>query len=279
LKPCISQATTMSSPFEADIKAYVRGGWKAVELWLTKLETHLEGRPVAEVRAFLESEGITPAAAAGQGGHLLARGEEKATHRDHFRRRLDILQALGVPNLVVVADFFRTLAPEDFGGITQSLGELAELAGQAGVRLCLEFQKGASFCASLDTAAALVAQVGSPHLAINFDAFHYYTGPSKYEDLAYLSPENLGWVQLSDLSSVPRELAGDADRIFPGEGDFQLDPILDHFAAIGYEGYVSLEVLNPSLWSIPADRVADMGYQAMVRTLGARNSIPAWGGA
>ena len=42
MKPCISQATTLSTPFEADVSAYARGGRSAVELWLTKLETFLE---------------------------------------------------------------------------------------------------------------------------------------------------------------------------------------------------------------------------------------------
>ena len=32
MKPCISQATTLSTPFEADVSAYARGGWTAVEL-------------------------------------------------------------------------------------------------------------------------------------------------------------------------------------------------------------------------------------------------------
>ena len=73
--------------------------------------------------------------------------------------------------------------------------------------------------------------------------------------------------------AVPRELAGDSDRILPGEGDFQIGPILDHLGRIGYDGYVSLEVLNPQLWQVPADRVADLGYQAVCRVLGTWNRI------
>ena len=57
MKPCISQATTLSTPFEADLAAYARGGWTAVELWLTKLETYLESHPVAEARRLLLEEG------------------------------------------------------------------------------------------------------------------------------------------------------------------------------------------------------------------------------
>jgi sugar phosphate isomerase/epimerase len=278
MKPCISQATTLSTSFEADLPAYARGGWTAVELWLTKLETYLETHSTAQARALLEGEGLTAAAAAAQGGLLLSRGSERAAHWGHFQRRLPILQELGVPVLIVVADFVHELTSEDYGRATDALAEAADTARKFDVRLALEFQKGARFCASLDTTLALIAQCGGVNLGVCFDVFHYYTGPSKFEDLSYLSQENLAWVQLCDLAGTPRELAGDSDRIFPGEGDFQLGPILDHLGRLGYDGHASLEVLNPLLWQIAADRVANLGYQALCRTLGRWNTSEPWGG-
>ncbi|OJW08040.1 MAG: xylose isomerase [Planctomycetales bacterium 71-10] len=268
MKPCISQATTMDAATEADLKAYGRGGWSLVELWLTKVEDYLREHSVADLRGLLDENGLSPAAAAGQGGLLLARGAERAAHWDLFRRRLALLQELRTPVLVVAVDFHRAPTEEDYPLAAASLAEAGALAGGHGVRIALEFQRGASFCASLDTTLALIEQCGSPHVGVCLDLFHYYTGPSKFEDLAYLTRENLAWVQLCDLAATPRELAGDADRILPGEGDFQIAPILDHLGAIGYDGPVSLEVLNPSLWAAPVDRVADFGHQATVRALG-----------
>ncbi len=268
MKLCMSQATTLSTPFEADLPAYARGGWTAVEIWLTKLETYLETHTVAEARGLLDDNGLVAAAASAQGGLLLARGAEREAHWDHFRRRLGVLGELGVPTLVVVADFHRDLVPDDYNRAAAALAEAAAAARGAGLRLALEFQKSARFCASLDTTLALILQSGAEGVGVCFDLFHYYTGPSKFEDLAYLTPENLAWVQLSDLAGTPRELAGDGDRILPGEGDFQIGPILDQLGRIGYEGYVSLELLNPQLWRIKADRVADLGYQALTRALG-----------
>lgn len=270
MKPCISQATTLSSSMEVELPAYARGGWKAVELWLTKLEAYLEGHTIEDVRALLEANGLTPAAASGQGGLLLSRGEEKQAHWRHFTSRLATLRELGVETLIVAADFVREPAAEDYGRASRALGEAAEIAGDHGVRLALEFQKSSRFCTSLDTALALTADCGSSHVGICLDFFHYYTGPSKPEDLAYLSPANLAWVQVCDLSGTPRELASDGDRILPGEGDFSFEPVLDHLARIGYRGHVSLELLNPHLWRVAVDRVSDLGYQAMLRVLGGR---------
>jgi sugar phosphate isomerase/epimerase len=279
MKPCISQATTLSTPFEDDLAAYARSGWSAVELWLTKLEAYLETRSIAAVRQLLGDNGLTAAAAAFQGGLLLARGSERAVHWDHFRRRLALLQELAIPILIIAADFTAEPHADDYRRAIGALAEAAATARTSGVRLALEFQKSARFCSSLDTALALVTQVDAENLGVCLDVFHYYTGPSKQEDLELLSPANLAWVQVCDLSGIPREIAGDGDRILPGDGDFHLGSILDRVAAIGYKGYVSLEVLNPHLWQIPADRVADVGFQAICRVLGKALEPAASGGS
>lgn len=275
--PCISQATTLSTPFESDLPAFANAGWPAVELWLTKLEEFLRTHSVAEARSILADNGITALGAATQGGLLLSRGEARAAHWEHLRRRLEVLQALGVTTLVIAADFAAEPTGEDLSRAAQSLSEAGALAGSHGVRLALEFQKGARFCASLDTTLALIAQSEAANVGVCLDLFHYYTGPSKFEDLAYLSRENLAWVQVCDLAGVPRELAGDADRIFPGDGDFQAGPILEHLARIGYDGGVSLELLNPRLWEIAPYALADAGLRAVARMLEAARPAQAGG--
>ncbi len=270
MRPCISQVTTLMSPFEADAAAYRAGGWTAVELWLTKLESFVQEKSLAEVREVLRSNEVRPVAAAGQGGLLLSRGAERGTHWDLFRRRLVLLGELGVPTLIVAADNVLMGAPslEEFAFATDSLGEAAEIAATFGVRLALEFQNSSPICSCLETALALVAQSGSRNVGVCLDVFHFQTGPSKLEDLENASPELIAWVQLSDVSGIPRELASDSDRILPGDGDFPLRPIIERLARIGYNGYVSLELLNPHLWQVSGDRVADVGYQALLRVLG-----------
>ena len=270
MTPCISQATTLSTTFEADLTAYSRAGWTAVELWLTKLETYLEGQTVQAVKTLLADKGLSPMAAAAQGGLLLSAGAERDAHWEHFRRRLAILQELGVPRLIVTADFNRELVPEDYGRAAQALIEVGALARSHDVAIALEFQKGARFCASLDTTLALIAQSSAEGVGVCLDLFHYYTGPSKLEDFALLKQERLFHVQMSDLAGVPREVATDAQRILPGDGDLALDVIVQALKRIGYDGWVSLELMNPTLWQVRARSVAEIGLAALLRVLGAQ---------
>src|SRR5919201_4696345 len=105
MKPCISQACTLSSSFADDVSAYAEGGCHAMEVWLTKLETHLEKHSVADTRKLLEDRQMKLAAASYQGGLLLSQGEARKAHYDHFRRRLDLCQAFSIPTLLLTADF------------------------------------------------------------------------------------------------------------------------------------------------------------------------------
>ena len=267
MRPCISEATTLSTPFAEDVHGYADGGCRALEVWLTKLETHLERHSAADTRKLLEDRQMTLAAASYQGGLLLSEGEQRKAHHDHFKRRLDLCQHFGIPVLVVAADFARKVNAPDLGRVVASLREAARWAAAFDVRLALEFHGSAPFCASLDTALALVAQCGEPNVGVCLDVFHYYTGPSKFEDLGLLTPANLAHVQVSDVAGVPRELATDADRILPGEGDFRLEPLVRQLRAAGYDGWVSLELLNPTLWQVKVSQLAELGLGALERLL------------
>src|SRR5882672_4671919 len=250
MKPCISEATTLPLTFAEDVATYADAGCQGMEVWLTKLENHLETHSLADTQKLLADRHMTLAAASYQGGLLLSQGEQRRVHFDHFRSRLELCQGLGIPLLLVVADFAGEVDQTSLERAVVSLKQAAQWAAGFDVGLGLEFRGSATFCSSLSTALALVAQCGEPNVGINFDVFHYYTGPSKLEDFTLLTRENLAFVQLSDLAGVPRELARDADRILPGDGEFQLASILEQIQAIGYEGYISLELMNPVLWQM-----------------------------
>ncbi|HEY4311266.1 MAG TPA: sugar phosphate isomerase/epimerase [Pirellulales bacterium] len=268
MKPALSQVSTLKSAFDLDIEEYAAAACDCCELWLGKLETYLDAHSIDDTRQLLADHALTAPVAAYQGGLLTSQGEARRAHWDHFARRLALLKQLGVGTLVVAADILGALTQQDLERVQFSLGQGAEIAGREGVRLALEFQAQATLMNNLQTASAFVAEVGSPHLGLCFDVFQYYMGPSKEEDLLYLAAENLFHVQLSDVSGVARELATDADRILPGDGDFNLQPIVDRLAAIGYRGVVSVELMNPQIWQIPPRQVAEVAMTALRKLLG-----------
>ena len=268
MRTCISQVCTLNASFEQDIEGYADAGCDAVEIWFTKLEQYLETHSLDDCKRLLQSRSIEPVAAAIQGGLLGADSEQRRAAEEHFRRRLDLCRQLGIQCVIVAADLYGEWSGSDLETAERALKEIARVASESSVRVALEFQARAVFPNNLESALAWIAQVGQSNLGLCLDVFHFFTGASKVADLEHLTQANLFHVHLSDVSGVPRELATDADRILPGDGDFSLRPILDRLRSVSYEGYVSLELMNPSIWQVAPEQVAEVGLTALRKVVG-----------
>jgi len=268
MKPCLAQVSTLNSPFEKDVEDYAAGQCRAMELWLGKLDAYLESHTLDEVQELLERHELACPVASFQGGLLTSQGDQRREHWDSFARRLDVCRQLGVETLVIAGDIRGPLTQQDLDRVSLSLSEAAQQAGRTGLRLALEFQAQSTFGNNIQTAAALVQETGSPHLGICLDMFHFYCGPSKLEDFAFLSPSNLFHVQMCDIAGTARELATDADRVLPGDGDFQLQVIIDHLRRLDYPGYVSIELMNPAIWQVPALQFGEIAITSLRKLLG-----------
>lgn len=265
MTPCLSQATTLPAEFADDLAGAAGGGGTHVELWLTKLEKHLETSTLDDTRKLLADLGLVPLAASYQGGLLQSQGEQRKVHFDHFRRRLDLCQSLGVRTLVLAADFAARPDAQGLQRAVVSLAQAAQWAAGYGVTVALEFRGTDAVCNNLDTAITLVEACREPNAGVCLDLFHYYKGPSKADDLDRLTAANLAHVQVCDVAGMPRELMADADRVMPGEGDFRLGPVMARLREIGYAGAVSLELMNPTVWACKPSQVAELGLTALAR--------------
>ena len=268
MKPALSQVCTLEAPLEADVEDYAAGKCETIELWVGKVDAYLEKHRVDDLRGLLSKHEMTAPVASFQGGLLASQGQFRQQHWEAFDRRLAQCSQLGIGTLVVAADVAGPLAQQDVDRVQMSLTQAAEQAARHGVRVALEFQARSALANNLQTAAALVGDVGNPHLGICLDVFHYHVGPSKEEDLAYLTAENLFHVQLCDLAGVARELATDADRVLPGDGDIRLAPLVDRLREIDYAGCVSVELMNPQIWRIPPLQFGEVGITALRKVLG-----------
>lgn len=266
--PALGTVCSLDADLRTILEDYAAGQCRAVDVWLGHVERFLEQSEPEALRDLLAASGIRVVAASFQGGLLSASGDAGREHEALFGHRLDLCRGLGIPVLVLAGDAFGPLAPADLARMHANLVAAARRAGDAGVRLALEFDARASFPDNLQSALALVEQVGHPALGVCLDWHHFSVGRSKESDLALLSTANLFHVQVSDVADVPREMASDADRILPGEGASSPRPLLERLAAIGYSGAVSVELLNPALWRVPPRQFGEVTLTALRRLLG-----------
>lgn len=268
MRAALATVCSLDASLETILEDYAAGHCGAIDLWLGHADAFLKSHDVSGLRERFARHGIAPVAASFQGGLLTSQGEARREHWNHFESRLRLCRDLEIPVLVVAGDAFGPLTPQDLGRLSHSLAEAAKLAADAGVRLALEFDSRASFPNNLQSAVALVEDVGSPALGVCLDWFHYTVGPSKPLDLMLLSNETLAHVQLSDIADVPREMAGDADRILPGEGSSPPHDLVARLVEIGYAGGVAIELHNPALWRVPPRQFGEIAITALRRLLG-----------
>lgn len=266
--PAVGTVCSLNADLATILADYAAGHCDAVDLWLGHAERVLEAGSPESLRDLLASSGMKVVAASYQGGLLTADGAAGEAHWELFRHRLELCRGLSIPVLVVAGDAFAPLSTTDLGAMAANLATAAGLAAEAGVKLALEFDARASFPNNLQSAVALVDQVGHPALGLCLDWHHFTMGPSKEADLGLLTAANLFHVQLSDVADVPREMASDAERILPGEGSSSPQPLLDCLAAIGYRGAVSVELMNPALWHVPPRQFGEVAMTALRRLLG-----------
>lgn len=266
--PALGTVCSLDADLRTILDDYAAGHCDAVELWLGHVERFLDVEEPETLRRMLADTGIRAVAAAFQGGLVMAEGEAGDIQRTLLGHRLELCRGLGIPVLVVAGDAFGPLDPAGLSRMAENLAAAARRAGDAGVRLALEFDARASFPNNLQSAVALVEQVRHPALGVCLDWHHFTIGPSKEADLGLLDAANLFHVQLSDLADVPREMAGDADRILPGEGSSDPAPLLERLATIGYRGAVSVELMNPALWRVPPRQFGEVALTALRRLLG-----------
>jgi sugar phosphate isomerase/epimerase len=268
MKPAISTVCSLNAPLETILEDYSAGQCRLIEVWLGHAEQYLDGKPAKALSELLLHHGCDPVAATFQGGLLTSQGDARREHWAHFEKRLALCSAASIPTLVLAGDVYGPLGPEDLGRLSASLVESAKRAADAGVRLALEFDARASFPNNLQSAVALIEDVGLPSLGICLDWFHFSVGPSKVIDLHLLTPETIALVQLSDIADVPREMATDADRILPGEGNSPPQQLIAHLEAMKYDGPISIELQNPQLWQVPPRQFGEIAITALRKLLG-----------
>lgn len=273
-KFCVNPATTMPTDFATDVRAYSAAGFRAMEIWLAKVEKFLEsGQPLSAVAALLKDHGLTAPSACAQGDLLIAADEARAKALESLRRRLDICQSLGCPTLIVPSEPLPQPAPRPVAPLydlaVENLAAACDIARPYGVRLALEFIKGPRLLGTPLTAQAIARRTGRANAGVLFDTFHFYAGYGKLEDLDALDGSRVFFVHVNDATGdVPREALTDKERVFIGEGVFPLPAILAKLRWIGYAGHYSLELFNEAAWADDPFAVARRAYANLTEFLG-----------
>lgn len=168
-------------------------------------------------------------------------------------RKFDLMAELGTSLILVCSN----VQPEALGApglLAEQFAQLAELAGQRGMRVAYEALAWGSQVNRWSQAWEVVQRVNHPSLGLALDSFHTLCLRDDPSGIAQLPGDKIFFMQLADAPWVNTDVLTHSRhyRCFPGQGEFDVTGFTKAALDAGYSGPLSLEIFNDEFRSSPA---------------------------
>ncbi|MFG1928823.1 sugar phosphate isomerase/epimerase family protein [Cryptosporangium sp. NPDC048952] len=148
-----------------------------------------------------------------------------------------------------------------------TLRRCAAIFAEVGAGMAVEFSPLGTVT-SIAMARELVATIGHDRAAVQIDNWHFSFGDSTWADLADLPLDQIAYVQFTD-AAAPRsdDLMTETltRRLLPGDGSLELERFATTLLDRGWQGFVSVEVLNDELAAPSVPAFVDRAYASSAR--------------
>jgi 2-keto-myo-inositol isomerase len=241
---CMHQTTSAAAGYRNSLEGYARAGIKYVEVVFPQLEPFVKANGMNAARRLLSDLGLTAVSSGGQRG-LWEPNPDRATFLEDLKRLGSMAAELGVDRTVCPCAATAKYTEDDYKRGVDNMREAGEIARQIPLILMPEFMRGSTFIGTLPTSLRLTREAAHPNVRPMFDCYHFWSGLSKFEDLALIRTGEIAHVHFQDVPGIPREMLDNTTREIPGEGISPLPRILSALAAKGYSGPLSVELFYP----------------------------------
>jgi sugar phosphate isomerase/epimerase len=166
------------------------------------------------------------------------------------------------------AEWVPTLFKTGLTGETAKVVErCAALFADAGARMAVEFSPLGPV-SSIQAGLDVVDAAGADRAGLLIDSWHFTYGDSTWDDLARVPLERIAYVQFADAAApMSGDIAVETSqrRLMPGDGVLELDRFASTLLERGWEGMVSVEVLNTELLALPMPEFARLAHESAAR--------------
>jgi 2-keto-myo-inositol isomerase len=245
------------------VEIAAKAGYSAIEPWIRELDQYAKGGgSLKELGKRIQDKGLTVPSAIGFPEWIVDDDARRKKGVEEVKRCMDVVQQIGGKRLA--APPAGASGSIDLVKAAERYRVLLELGDQTGVVPELEFWGPSKAISRLSEATFIAVEAGHPKACILADVYHLYKGGSKIDGLRLLSGAALPVLHFNDYpAEPPRTDINDAQRVYPGDGVAPLKAILQNLKAIGFRGFLSLELFNRDYWKQDALTVAKTGLEKM----------------
>jgi sugar phosphate isomerase/epimerase len=239
------QYTSARAGYRKSLEGWAKAGIRDVEPAATLLDDYLKTDTLASARRILTDNGLKIVSGAIGVTGLWEPNPNFSKNLDAFKKRCEQFAELGAPLVYSPCVTAAKFTPDDYVRRQDNIRQCADVARQFQLKVAAEFVRNSTFLASLPTALRLHREAAHPNFGILFDCYHFWSGPSKFEDLSLIKPGEIIHAHLNDTQDLPRELLDMHSRVVPGDGVAPLAKILRQLVDRGYSGPISVELFLP----------------------------------
>lgn len=276
---CLNTSTVRDNgktrPIVQLIDIAAKAGYQAIEPWTEELDAYQKGGgTLKELGQRIADAGLVVPSAIGFAEWIVDDEARRKKGLDTAKRDMDWVRQIGgariaAPPLGATGGGSRRDDPNDSKPIVDLLAAadryrvLLELGQSMDVTPMAEVWGFSKTMRRLGEAWLIAAEGGRAGGAVLPDVYHLYKGGSDFAGLRMLSPAGLGIFHVNDYPKKERAAITDADRVFPGDGVAPLKEVFRDLKAIGYRGFVSLELFNREYWKRDGLEVAKEGLEKL----------------
>ena len=245
--------TLDTTPLIEVLRVARQTGWDAVELRRIDFARAREaGQTAEDVLGLVQASGLAVSCVGVEKGWMFAEGAERDTLLRAFDESCGWAARLQCPTVMSPVDSGRG----DLAQAAASIRAVGDIAARQGVRLALEFNSQAEEFNTLARAREVIGEAAHPHCGLLVDSYHLQRSGGSPALLEPLAPEEIVYVQYSDVPATGLQPGNTVDRLPPGAGIVPFREFFRILAAKGYDGYWSYEAPNPAAWARDPETVA-----------------------
>ncbi len=256
-KYCLNTSTVrdrgQARPIEQLIEIASKAGYTAIEPWIAEIDAYVKtGNTLKDLKTRIADAGLEVPSAIGFAEWIVEDEDRRRKGLDTAKRDMDWLSQLGGKKIAAPpmgatrGEDLKT--PIELVAAADRYRVLLELGQKMDVTPQVEIWGFSKTLHRLGEAWLIASECGRAGGCVLPDVYHLYKGGSDFLGLHLLAPAAIGIFHINDYPKVDRARIKDADRVYPGDGVAPLADALKTLHAIGYDGYLSVELFNPDYW-------------------------------
>lgn len=270
MKACLNQDTLKTTTTDRFIPIAKKAGFQAIELTIDKVEPIQASNSTKRLATAIQENGLAVASINGPENFNLINQQQFSEIKERTRKLAQTAREINCNLLIPVpSPLTKGLSKEEIRIQTaNSLTQLADCCGED-INLGLEFL-GVSECSvcDLNSALEIIKTVDRRNVGLVLDSFHLYLSGFSFSETELIEVDKVFLVHVNDSEPGDRQNLRDSNRVFPGIGVIKLKEFGRGLTKIGYDGYLSLELLRPSYWEENPEKIAKTGRDSLQEVFG-----------